>query len=619
MDHWRSIAAVVAAATIAWAAGLAAQPSPPAHRQAESNRRPQNIAAFRRPIALAWADDGRILLAANRRSGTVSAVNVARRTVIDEFPISDQLADWKSMPDGKHFAAVDDLRKELIVARWRSPGRIEVVGRTPIGRDPIGVAVSHDGRFAAVARRWSRRLDLVTLLPDKRTVKPGEVPTTWSGSSPQLVKSWLLPFATREALFLPGDERIVVVDAFGGGLALVDPHHGDEGVATYRIDGHNLRGLTCDDERRELLFMYQHLDQHLPTTAENIAACRLLSNRLRRIPIADLFAADKPTALPGRDVPLDRGGRGTADPQDAALLADGRVLIALGGSQQLGTLAADESRMVRVKTGSRPTAVAVDQATCTAYVADQLDDSVSVIDLDRGERVDCISLGPQPEPYPHDRGERLFFDARSSPGGFLSCHSCHSDGHTNGLLADTLGDGTYGTPKRVLTLLGTALTDNWAWSGQVRELREQVRQSFETTMHVPSLMTTDHDDVAAFLHTLPFPGPSQPPPDEAPEHRDDRSLWERGRAVFEHQGCGACHVPPLTYTSHPAFDVGLSDEKGMSKFNPPSLRGVGQNSAFLHDGRAASLEAVFRDEGHQLTDELRNGDLPALLRFLHSL
>ena len=36
----------------------------------------------------------------------------------------------------------------------------------------------------------------------------------------------------------------------------------------------------------------------------------------------------------------------------------------------------------------------------------------------------------------------------------MSCHSCHTDGHTSGRLADTLGDDTFGTPKRVLSLLG---------------------------------------------------------------------------------------------------------------------------------------------------------------------
>ena len=52
----------------------------------------------------------------------------------------------------------------------------------------------------------------------------------------------------------------------------------------------------------------------------------------------------------------------------------------------------------------------------------------------------------------------------------MSCHSCHPDGHTNGLLNDNLGDGNFGAPKRVLSLLGVGQTGPWAWNGGVADL-----------------------------------------------------------------------------------------------------------------------------------------------------
>lgn len=78
-------------------------------------------------------------------------------------------------------------------------------------------------------------------------------------------------------------------------------------------------------------------------------------------------------------------------------------------------------------------------------------------------------------------------------------------------------------------------------------------------------------------------------------------------------------MPQFVYTSADVFDVGLSDEKGMSKFNPPSLLGVSQGYAFLHDGRAKSLEEVFVVYGHQLGHMLSDDELADLLRFLRSL
>jgi cytochrome c peroxidase len=66
-------------------------------------------------------------------------------------------------------------------------------------------------------------------------------------------------------------------------------------------------------------------------------------------------------------------------------------------------------------------------------------------------------------------------------------------------------------------------------------------------------------------------------------------------------------------------DVGLRDEAGQKLFNPPSLRGVSQRQQFFHDGRAATLEEVFSDFGHQVDESLTEDELRDLVRFLRSL
>jgi cytochrome c peroxidase len=75
----------------------------------------------------------------------------------------------------------------------------------------------------------------------------------------------------------------------------------------------------------------------------------------------------------------------------------------------------------------------------------------------------------------------------------------------------------------------------------------------------------------------------------------------------------------LTYSSHEAQDVGFADEHGMRKFNPPSLRGVAQGYAFLHDNRAATLEDLFTKYRHKVGAGLSDEELADLLRFLRSL
>lgn len=243
------------------------------------------------------------------------------------------------------------------------------------------------------------------------------------------------------------------------------------------------------------------------------------------------------------------------------------------------------------------------------FVANCHDDSISVIDLKSARSVRTISLGPIGKLTAADRGELLFFDARVSHGGWMSCHSCHTDGHSNHQLTDTLGDGGYGAPKRVPSLLGTKGTAPWAWNGSAKSLPEQVQKSVQTTMHSARMSEQKISDIVAFLEQLP------PPPSSA---KPVRRQIDRGRKIFASQGCVQCHQPP-TYTSSNTFDVKLVDESGLRLFNPPSLRGVSQRDALFHDGRHANLETLIRQARHQLTQPLEEDDIEALLAFLKSL
>src|SRR5207247_8409668 len=117
--------------------------------------------------------------------------------------------------------------------------------------------------------------------------------------------------------------------------------------------------------------------------------------------------------------------------------------------------------------------------------------------------------------------------ARLSHDGWFSCHSCHTDGHSNGLLADTLGDGSYGTPKRIVTLLGVKDTGPWAWNGSMRELEAQVRKSVETTMQRTKLTAGQEDELVAYLRTL-VPAP----PRGHQREKIDGAIVRRGREVF---------------------------------------------------------------------------------------
>ena len=265
----------------------------------------------------------------------------------------------------------------------------------------------------------------------------------------------------------------------------------------------------------------------------------------------------------------------------------------------------------RAIVGRGPGAFAI--AGSKLFVAERFDDAVAAIDLESA-KVERIALGTPHESTPVERGEIAFFDARHSLEGWYSCHSCHSQGHTSGRLNDNFTDGSFGTPKRVLSLRGTGDTGPWAWSGQMATLEKQTSNSIRSTMHgVKNPPQELVDDLVAYLRSLP-PAPGV----RTARGESDPEIEKRGRKVFVREKCGSCHAPP-TYTSPKAYDVGLVDEVGGKLFNPPSLRGVSQGGPYFHDGRAATLEDVFGKHRHELAKPLSAAELGDLVYYLRGL
>jgi cytochrome c peroxidase len=274
-----------------------------------------------------------------------------------------------------------------------------------------------------------------------------------------------------------------------------------------------------------------------------------------------------------------------------------------------------EPNLDRLRVGARPLALAAARTADPSelVVANELSDSLSWVDLRARKVVAEVSLGPRPAPSSSDRGERLFFDARLSHDGWLSCHSCHTDGHSTGLLNDNFTDGTFGTPKRVLSLLGSGDTAPYAWNGSMPDLETQIKQSVTSTMRGKSIKAEDVKDLAAFLRTLP-----PPPPLSRLRGEVESAAIARGQEVFRSQGCSRCHTPPF-FTSPGTYNVGIPDEAGLTKFNPPSLRGVSQGGPYFHNNSALTLRDVLAVRKHQLMSELSQRQLDDLVSYLQSL
>lgn len=539
---------------------------------------------LRRPIASAWLDEGKLLAVANQRSGSVSIVDLEKRKVLTEAPAGERLADVASLPFEGWLLAVDEKRHELLVLQWDAD-ELRIAERIPISRHPVSIAVSPDGSRCTIASLWSR------------TITTFGIEAAEGPSPPKLNKLGELPlsFAPGDQMYLPDGEHVLVADAFTGQMALLDV----AAQSVLEIPAKNvfrIYGMALSTDPGGLLIAHQtahsmRMTKQAPGDVGTNDQAKVLNNFVGEYSIDGLLEGRLERFVGTRD-PKTRSGYFPGDLREMTELAPGPLMVTVQGMHQSLEAPAGQTR-VRVR---------------------RFWDELVLSDSGKPPKETRIKLGPTATPSAVDRGESLFYATNLSANGWISCNTCHPDGHTTGQLVDTLGDGSRGTHKRALTLLGCGETGKWAWGGDVRSMKTQVHQSLQKTM---GKKTTPEkvNDIAAFVQTLPPPPPQKPPSDDPA----DREQLVRGEAAFQGLGCVECHVPSQSYTTDATFDVGLRDEKRMTRFNPPSLRGVSQGYSFFHDGRATKLEDVFITHRHPHGEAIPDDQLADLLRFLSSL
>lgn len=553
----------------------------------------------RRPSAAVLLDDGRVLCVANRRSGTLSLVDTEHRSV-SEKQIGQQLSDVVTV-SGSDQMLVTDFAGGTVVVVSHSQSGLRIADRVEVAAWPESVVVNSHGDYACVASLWSRRVSVLS-----RTV-------AGDGEDGRLAMRCQidLPFAPKATAFL-GTDHVVVADCFGGRLSVVDCEAGVV-ASEYELPVHNIRDIAVGRDGR-LYLTCQRLNPKAYADYEDIHWGILIENEVLAINTESLISPRGEGELRPERISLGGPGEGAGDP-DSVVVTSREFVVSLAGTDELAIVDRVGVRETRVPVGRRPISIVHDSAAARAYVVNSLSDSVSIVDLMANQLVDTISLGPSPSPGPVERGEVSFFSARLSHENWMSCHSCHTDGHTNNRLADTLGDGDFGAAKRVPTLRGVWSTGPWAWNGSQPLLHGQIQASLRSTMRSSDSAGDLISDLTAYVTKLERPPSVAVARGEGPHP----TVEYKGREVFESAGCSKCHNGFTSYTTDDTFDVGFSDAHGSSLFNPPSLSGISQRDRLLHDGRARSVEDVLIQLEHPAGNTLSVSDRMSIVEFLSGL
>ncbi len=576
---------------------------------ADSN---ENCAKYRQPVDLLLNESNEQLLVACLGTGELEVFDTRTNKKLTSVKCDESMNSLVSL-GGHWIAACSTNSHRTHILRWIA-GSLQPIAVIGNSNSPVKLHWDPQSETLFVACLWSRRVESIGLTDAiKRWSKlDPSVPTAIETMKPNQV--WDVPVAPREMVVLGEGRGLMVADSFGREVMILDQKDGHT-IVNHDFFGTSIRGLARYG--KDLVTLHAMLNEFSRTDQNEIHWGVLMANDVRLIDI-DLLLKEKGERIymGGRVNPVGVPGNGSAEPTSMSLHgSSNKVAVAVGGTDMVAIGRTDGYTYQYVAVGKYPSAVCWSADGESLYVANQFDDSISVVDVSGAQVASVISQGTIRELTEAELGEQLFHSATLSHDRWLTCASCHVDGHTNGQLSDNFGDRSYGAPKRVPSLLGVKGTAPYTWLGHEQQLKGQIVSSVQKTMHSYRKLDDDEvDQIAAFMESLaPVASLSQA------RGVDTSEMIARGRKLFESRGCVDCHAG-ATYTSNDVYDVGLVDENRQKFFNPPSLRGVSQRGPELfHDGKANGLRGVLVDKKHRLEESLSEQQLSDLIAFLNSI
>ena len=573
---------------------------------------------YRQPTCMVPTADGSLLVA-TKLTGEILRVDPVSGDIARVFgPSSRQFECLIALDDGL-WAAGDNATECVLGLRFEDSGdghaaELEEVFSLNAPGSIADLLWDGEEKHLLASSIWARK------------IYTWEIPGAFECSSDIALQSKIDLNWSPGVLTLAADRNeVFVAGAFGGHLGMIDRQ---ELVLRRQAElfDHNIKSMHYDEESGRLTYAHQLLNEFIPAVRGEITWGGMLTNSLRTISETALDDDSLDIYHHNKFMPVGFTGQGGGQPTDFLTTSDERLVVTLGGSSKLAIQTGKPFEFDYYATGLYPVACTLSDDETQVYVLNQFGDSLTVVDRTVGKSRQ-IELGAVRSPTMEERGEQLFHDSRLSHDGWMSCESCHSRGHANGKLNDNLTDGHQGTPKRVLSLLGQAETAPYGWNGTQSTLEDQVRHSIKSTMASDHSVQEEHVlAIASYVRSLPAPPPRHLAV-LAPDQRAAKRATERysasgleGREVFERLRCNGCHQSE-NLTHERSFDVGLVDEVGTRRFNPPSLRGVGQReTVLLHNGQAKRLEDVFAIGRHKLTElDVSESELSNLLQYLREL
>ena len=595
------------------------------------------------PVDLQLSPDGNRLYVVCAKGDAVLAVDVRTRQVVQQVRIAGKPGGIAISPDGKMLYVTSELNSTVSEIDADS---LRVLRTLETGWGPVGVAIDAQGKFLYTANTLGNDISVLDL-PRGREIKR--------------LDSWRFPeYAARSR-----NGRWIYVSNL---LSSVEQPEQPPVSQLAIIDA--MRQIVAKRILLPGVLQLRHITELPASEGGYLLIPFLRPNNLK--PLLQIgqgwYATHGMAAIQWTEgeqkaniaeVLLDDVDQYFADGFGAASTPDGRFALITASSANVVSIidAAKLNRLLRqapadrvpaladrldsaqqfvvrrLHTGRNPTAVVVSPDSRFAYIANRMDDTISVVDLKQLKVISTIDLGGPKQITRLRRGEQLFFDASYCYQGAVSCATCHPhQGFEDSLVwsMETPQLGRDVTENR--TLLGIAGTSPFKWNGMNPDLETQDGpRTAKYIFRSQGFTSAEAEDLASYIRSLRLP----PNPHAVPNHQLTPAQ-ARGETIFfrtktaygtiipYRDRCYYCHPPLTHYTSRVKVDVGTATQFDSAKeFDIPQLEGVYMRAPYLHNGEALSLEEIWTKfnpkDQHGITSDMTKEQLNDLIEFLKTL
>ena len=613
------VAGVVVVALLA----IAAQPEP---KPAATLPRERYLS----PIEMAFSKDGRELYVVCQDSDEVRVVDIASGQVSHKIPVGRVPRGIARSPDDRRIYVTNawsDTVSVIDSASW------EVVQSLSTGFEPTGAVVDSKGEFLYVANRLSSDISVIDLksgIEIKRLLAGRGASYLALSPDGKIYGTHIYP--NPGAHRTPPNSEITVIDTASQTVVERKQLRNVAGMFHVAFSPDGKLGAVAQLRPKNLIPL-AHVE-HGWAFGDSLT----------------LFGSDVGTTV---QVPLDELDRYYALPWGVTIVPDkSKIFLTTAGSESVTVIdvqrllktirsrhdpfvndlsASSEYVSARVPVGHNPRGLILSPDGERLYVANRLDDNITVIDTQTNSIVNTIDLGGPKKIDALRRGERLFYTADFAFQGQFGCANCHLDATIDGLQWDLEPDGFGKDIVDNRSLENLAGTEPFKWNGGNPDMPTECGPRTEKFFFRSQSFTDQQlTDLVTFVYSLPYrPNRYRLPDGElTPAQERGKAIFERTKSknrspIAETNQCASCHSGPK-YTNQKQVDVGSGKPTDRSPIiDVPQLPNVAYSAPYLHDGSARSLEEIWTvfnpKDTHGVTNDLTKDELNDLIEYLKTL